>query len=155
MSEVIDEGFSFDPNMTEESVPSTPIVPIPPKPIYSVYILTDKNGGIVSVESTAFHTAEELENGGYVKIDEGTDGSIYGHAQPNYMREKYGEPVFDNAGRPNFKYVDGTITAFTDEEKAEFYTASSPSSGSESTSDLLKELEDLKARMLLIESEVK
>lgn len=155
MSEIIDPGFDVDPIPPEETVPSTPIVPIPPVPVYAVYIRTDTHGGIVSVESTAFHTAEDLEGKGYIKADEGTDGSIYGHAQPNYLREKYGVPIFDNAGRPNFKYADGTITAFTDEEKAELYTVPLSSSGSESTEDLKKELDEIKARMMLLESEVK
>lgn len=94
--------------------------------MYEVYILTDNQKGITGVESTAFHTAEELTGDGYVKIDEGTDGYVYGHAQPNYLYEKYGKTTYDDRGVPNFKYENGTITELTDEEKQSMYPPVEP-----------------------------
>lgn len=89
--------------------------------MYEVYILTDDQKGITGVESTTFHTVEELTGDGYVKVDEGTDGYVYGHAQPNYLYEKYGKTTYDDFGIPNFKYENGKITELTDEEKQSMY----------------------------------
>ena len=85
--------------------------------MYKVYTKTDENGCITDVESTAFYDEQKLIDDGFVKIDEGTDGRIYGHAQPNYLIEKYGQPMYDEQIRCNYKLVDTTPTLLTDEEK--------------------------------------
>lgn len=84
---------------------------------YKVYAKTDENGCITAIESTAFHDEQKLIDDGFVKIDEGSDGRIYGHAQPNYLLMKYGHPKMDADNRCNYKLVGTTITLLTDEEK--------------------------------------
>lgn len=85
--------------------------------IYKVYAKVNENGCIIGVESTAFHDEQKLIDDGFVKIDEGTDGRIYGHAQPNYLSLKYGKPKMDDEMRYNYKLVVTTPTLLTDEEK--------------------------------------
>lgn len=84
---------------------------------YKVYALPDTNNCIVGIESTAFHNEQELIDKGYVLIDEGSNGEIYGHAQPNYLKMKYGKPTYDDFGRPNFKYEDGKIVEIEEKDK--------------------------------------
>lgn len=90
-------------------------------PVYKVYVKTDVHGCIISVEGTAFHTEEELTEKGYVQIDEGTDGNIYAHCQPNYLREKHGKPMYDESGCPNFKLNESTVQELSEEEKEEYF----------------------------------
>lgn len=90
-------------------------------PMYKLYVKTDVHGCIISVEGTAFHTEEELTGKGYVQIDEGTDGNIYAHCQPNYLREKHGKPMYDESGCPNFKLNENTVTELSEEEKEEYF----------------------------------
>ena len=90
-------------------------------PVYKVYVKTDVHGCIISVEGTAFHTEEELTEKGYVQIDEGTDGNIYAHCQPNYLRKKHGKPMYDESGCPNFKLNENTVTELSEEEKEEYF----------------------------------
>lgn len=90
-------------------------------PMYKVYVKTDVHGCIISVEGTAFHTEEELTGKGYVQIDEGTDGNIYAHCQPNFLRYKYGKPMYDESGCPNFKLNENTVTELSEEEKEEYF----------------------------------
>lgn len=97
--------------------------------IYRVYILRDKNNCITDVWSTGnialgdTRTEEEMMELGYIKIDEGSDGTIYGHAQPNYLLMKYGKPTYDERNRSNFKYI-GRVIALTEEEKTVFFPPS-------------------------------
>lgn len=85
--------------------------------IYKVYAKVNENRCITDVESTAFHDEQKLIDDGFVKIDEGTNGRIYGHAQPNYLVEKYGKPKIDENGKFNFKYEDSKIVELTEDEK--------------------------------------
>lgn len=94
--------------------------------LYKVYAKLDAHSCIIGVESTAFHTEEELIDIGYIFIDEGSQGDMYGHAQPNYIRMKFGKPAYDNTFKPNFKLVDGEILEVTDEEKAEWFKPAPP-----------------------------
>lgn len=94
--------------------------------VYEVYVLIDDKNHIVGIESTAFYSVEELTEKGYIKIDEGEDGYVYGHAQPNYLYEKYGKPTYDDHCCPNFKYENGKITELTDEEKQTMYPPAEP-----------------------------
>ena len=90
-------------------------------PVYKVYVKTDVHGCIISVEGTAFHTEEELTGKGYVYVDEGTDGNIYAHCQPNYLKEKYGKAMYDESGCPNFQLNESTVTELSEEEKEEYF----------------------------------
>lgn len=85
-------------------------------PVYKVYVKTDVHGCIISVEGTAFHTEEELTGKGYVYVDEGTDGNIYAHCQPNYLKSKHGKPMYDESGCPNFKLNENTVQELSEEE---------------------------------------
>ena len=85
--------------------------------MYKVYIKTDNNNCVTGVESTAFHEENQLVDDGYIFVDEGENGEVYGHAQPNYLRSKYSKPTFDENVKPNFKYINNVIVELTDEEK--------------------------------------
>lgn len=99
--------------------------------IYRVYVLLDTNKCITDVWSTGNQalgdkrTEEEMMELGYIKIDEGQDGAIYGHAQPNYLMMKYGKPTYDEKMRCNFSYVDG-VHELTEEEKEKFFPPIEP-----------------------------
>ena len=84
---------------------------------YKVYIKTDKNNCVTSVESDL-----TLKNTtGYVQIDEGI-GDKYSHAQGNYFDVNNGEkPLRDSRGRCNYKYVDNEVVELTDEEKESLF----------------------------------
>lgn len=94
--------------------------------IYKVYALLDLNNCIIDVWSTGnqavgdIRTEQEMMELGYVKIDEGTDGEIYGRAQVNYLPMKYGKPTYDEKMRCNFSYVD-SVHELTEEEKEQLY----------------------------------
>lgn len=85
--------------------------------MYNVYAKTNEKECIIQIESTAFYDEQKLIDDGFVKIDEGTDGRIYGHAQPNYLLMKYGQPKMDAEMRYNYKLVGTTPTLLTEEEK--------------------------------------
>lgn len=85
--------------------------------MYKVYAKLDDNSHIIGIESTAFHAEEELTKQGYIKIDEGSDGHIYGHAQPNYLKEKCRKSMYDENGKCNFKYADGKVVELIEDEK--------------------------------------
>ena len=85
--------------------------------MYKVYIKLNSSNCIEAVESSAFYDEKELIEQGYVLLDEGEDGYIYGHAQPNYLKEKYGKSTYDRNGCANFKYVLGSVVELTEEEK--------------------------------------
>lgn len=99
--------------------------------IYKVYALLDLNNCIIDVWSTGnqavgdIRTEQEMMELGYVKIDEGTDGEIYGRAQVNYLPMKYGKPTYNEKMRCNFSYVD-IIHVLTEEEKELFFPPIEP-----------------------------
>lgn len=94
--------------------------------IFRVYAKLDENKCITDIWSTGNQclgdkrTEEEMMELGYVFIDEGSDGIIYGHAQPNYLLMKYGKPTYDEKMRCNFSYVD-SVHELTEEEKEQLY----------------------------------
>lgn len=96
---------------------------------YKVYVKKDEYGSIISIWSTGnqalvdSRTESQMMEDGYVFIDEGTDGDIYGYAQVNYAEMKHGKPLFDENGIPNFH--DNWIE-WTEEEKAEKYPPAKP-----------------------------
>lgn len=58
---------------------------------------------------------------GYIQIDEGTNGEIYGRAQVNYLKMKYGEDKFDENMFPNFKLVENEVKEVEPTEKEEWF----------------------------------
>lgn len=86
------------------------------KDIIKVYAKLDSNNSITEINSSVF-----LEDTiGFVEIDtsEGKeDRDKYAHAQGNYLENA----VFDEQGRPNYKYVDEKIQKLTEEEKEKLY----------------------------------
>ena len=130
----IDEGFSVDPYMV----------------IYQVYAKLDDNKCITDIWSTGnqclgdSRSIEETEALGYVKIDEGTDGEIYGHAQPNYLLMEYGKPTYDEQMRCNYKYIDKVIK-LSEEEKETFFPPVEPQP---SELELLKKRQELTEQAL-------
>ena len=115
--------------------------------IYKVYARATDAQLIDSIESTAFHTEDELLDGDYVLIDEGKDGRIYRHAQPNYLREKYGKPLVDEQMRYNYKLNGTTPQLLTDEEKEELFKPQppEPTEQEQFNAMILMELAKLKA----------
>lgn len=85
--------------------------------IYKVYVKADSNNCITGVESTAFYDEQELIEKGFIYIDEGSSGEIYGHAQPNYLLKQYGEPCYDDQCRCNYKLIDLKPVILTEDEK--------------------------------------
>lgn len=73
---------------------------------YSVFVKTDSNACIVSVNSSAFADAEWG-----IRIDEGT-GDKYYHAQGNY----FSNGIYTDDGIPRYKLVDGAPELRTEEE---------------------------------------
>lgn len=73
-----------------------------------VYVKTDSKDVITEINSDIFLISVE----GYTLIDEG-DGDRYAHAQGNYLPD----PIVDEQGRYNFKFVNGEVIALTEEEK--------------------------------------
>ncbi|MFQ9922535.1 MAG: hypothetical protein ACLRVU_03415 [Beduini sp.] len=115
--------------------------------MYKVYAKLDTNNCIISIEGTAFHTEQELTDQGYIYIDEGEDGDVYGHCQPNYLIRKYGYPIIDAQFRYNYKLVDMIPTLLTDEEKESLYSPVTyqPSEQEKINSQLILEIAKLKA----------
>ena len=91
--------------------------------IHKVFARLDENSCITDIWSTGNQclgdkrTIEEMIENGYVQIDEGANGEIYGRAQVNYLSMKFGKPCYDEQMKPNFRYVD-EVVELTDEEKA-------------------------------------
>lgn len=114
---------------------------------YKVYAKVNEQNLIQGIESTAFHAENELLENGYVLIDKGTNGRIYGHAQPNYLREKYGQPTFDEQFRNNYKLNGTTPHLLTDEEKEELFKPQppEPTEQEQFNAMILMELAKLKA----------
>lgn len=94
--------------------------------IYEVFAKLDDNKCIIDIWSTGnqalgdTHSIEDMEALGYIKIDEGTDGKIDGHAQSHYLESKYGKTKFDENNFPNYKYLDKVIE-LSSEEKEELF----------------------------------
>lgn len=80
------------------------------KDIYEVYALTDKEGRIININSSAF-LHEWAEDVGWVKIDEGY-GDKYHHAQGNYLPKA----IRDERGIYQFKLVNGQVVERTQAE---------------------------------------
>lgn len=80
--------------------------------IYRVFVKTDEHDCITDVWSTGNQalgdkrTIEEMQELGYIQIDEGANGEIYGRAQVNYLKMKYGKDKFDENMLPNFKLAE-------------------------------------------------
>lgn len=94
--------------------------------IYKVYVLLDINKCITDVWSTGNQclgdkrTEEEMQELGYIKIEEGSDGEIYGRAQVSYLQSKYGKPMYDEENIPNFNFEE-TVKEVTPKEKEEWF----------------------------------
>lgn len=120
--------------------------------MYEVFALLDSNKCITDIWSTGnqalgdTRSIEDIKALGYVKIDEGTDGEIYGHAQPNYLKMKYGKTMYDEQMRCNYKYIDNIIE-LTDDEKETFFSpiAKQPTEQDKINAQLMKEIALLKA----------
>lgn len=94
--------------------------------LYKVFARLDEHSCITDIWSTGNQalgdkrTIEEMQELGYMQIDEGANGQIYGHAQVNYLKMKYGKDKFDENNFPNFKYAD-EVQEVTEEEKQEWF----------------------------------
>ena len=77
---------------------------------YIVYAITDSNGYITAVNSSAFLTGTT----GWTEIDHGY-GDKYHHAQGNY----FPQPIITMGGAYRYKLVDGKPVACTAEEIAQ------------------------------------
>lgn len=76
---------------------------------YIVYVLTEADGRITALNSSAFLA----DVSGWAQIDRGISEK-YGHAQNNYLPK----PLIDEQGRYRYKLVDGAVTERTPEELA-------------------------------------
>lgn len=121
--------------------------------LYKVYAKLDTNKCITGIWSTGNQalgdktTIQEILDEGYVKIDEGSDGKIYGHAQQNYLKMKYGKPCYDDEMKCNYKLINGNITFLTEEDKADFYPIPIPQPSEQEliNSQMILEIAKLKA----------
>lgn len=80
---------------------------------YGVYIKTDAQSRITTINSSAFLT----DTDGWVKIDHG-EGDAFHHAQGNY----FPLPIMDERGIYRYKLVDGKPIERTAEEMDADYT---------------------------------
>lgn len=87
--------------------------------IYKVYIHTNEKQLVDGIESSAFFPEADLQERGYIQIDEGYDSAVYGHAQANYLENNYSQPMYDTAFRNNYIYEHEAIRLLTEEEKEE------------------------------------
>lgn len=76
---------------------------------YDVYVKLDSQNRIIAVSSSAFLTNTE----GWTLIDSGS-GDKYHHAQNNYLPD----PLVDENGLYNYRYIDGQAVRRSAEEKA-------------------------------------
>lgn len=81
---------------------------------YIVYVLTDTQGHITAINSSAFLA----DTTGWVQIDQG-GGDKYHHAQGNY----FDKPITDNRGIYRYELVDGQPVERTQEEMDADYAA--------------------------------
>ena len=118
--------------------------------MYEVFAKLDDNKCITDIWSTGNQclgdkrSIEDMQELGYVKIDEGTDGTIYGHAQSNYLLMKYGKSTYDENMRCNYKYIDKVIE-LTDDEKETLFPAVEPQP---SALELLKKRQEITEQAL-------
>jgi len=84
--------------------------------MYKVYIKTDKNNNIVTINSSAFL----VDTIGWIEIDEGI-GDKYHHAQGHYLEKG----LFDNFGRYNYKY-NGEVVEIPEDDKPPIPTPEPP-----------------------------
>ena len=97
---------------------------------YIVYIKTDTENRIISINSSAFL----FDVTGWTQIDEGL-GDKFHHAQGNYLEKG----LVDEHGRYNYRYVDGQVVEIPESEKPPV-PAPEPS--------MMERLEALEAAML-------
>lgn len=76
---------------------------------YKVFIKINANKEITAVNSSEFLSDTE----GWIEIDSGI-GDKYHHAQNNY----FNNPLTDENGLYNYKFVDGAVIERTNEDKA-------------------------------------
>lgn len=88
-----------------------------------VYAKYDENNSIVAIRSNIFLG----DTDGWTQIDEWQDDQdryMYAHVDNGeYVQEKYGKPLYDDSGRPNFH---GDFVEWTEEEKEEKYPLPDP-----------------------------
>ena len=88
-----------------------------------IYAKYDPNNSIMDVRSNIF--INNLD--GWTQIDEwvsGEDRYLYAHADNGeYVQEKYGKPLYDDKGRPNFH---DNFILWSEEEKEELYPIQEP-----------------------------
>ena len=75
---------------------------------YIVYIKTDTENRIISINSSAFL----FDATGWTQIDEGI-GDKFHHAQGNYLDT----PITDEYGRYNYRYTNGQVVEIPESEK--------------------------------------
>lgn len=95
---------------------------------YKVYIKINANEEITAVNSSEFLSDTE----GWIEIDSGI-GDKYHHAQNNY----FNNPLTDENGLYNYKFVDGAVIERTNEDKASELTRI----------ETQKEIAELKAKL--------
>lgn len=104
-----------------------------------IYAKRDEHDSIIRLVSNIFLDNTE----GYEEIDrwtEGQDRYLYAHADNGeYVKEKYGKPLFDENGIPNYH---GDFVEWNEEEKQEKYPTPEPEPS---------ELEQLKKRQEITE----
>lgn len=107
-----------------------------------IYAKRDEHDSIIRLVSNIFLDNTE----GYEEIDrwtEGQDRYLYAHADNGeYVKEKYGKPLFDEQGRPNFKKG---FVEWTDDEKQEKYPLDEPQP---SEIELLKQRQEITEQAL-------
>ena len=119
--------------------------------MYKVFAKLDEHNCITDVWSTGNQclgdkrTIEEMQELGYVQIDEGVNGEIYGRAQVNYLPMKYGKPTYDEQTHCNYKYIEKVIE-LSEEEKETFFppVKPQPSEQDQFNAMILKEIALLK-----------
>ena len=102
-------------NMIDGADPFYTGEPIKQRPPYIVYVRTDSNGCITSINSSAFLR----ETDGWTEVDSGF-GDKYHHAQGNY----FPLPIIDERGIYRYKLMDGKPVERTQEEMDADYTPS-------------------------------
>lgn len=128
---------------TNEEVPEeVPEIVEPTIPPYGVYVLTDENNKIISINSDAFLTDPLM---GWTKIDEGY-GDKYHHAQNNYLDK----PCWAEGGVLRYKLVDGEIVERSQEEIDE-EIASLPEPEESNENLLMETAADHEYRICLLE----
>ena len=109
-----------------------------------IYVRYDNNNSIVELKSNIF-----LEDStDWKEIDvwqEGQDRYIYAHADNGeYIEQKYGKPLYDELGRPNFH---DDFLLWTDEEKEKLYPVVTKEEQTDEIDQLKQEIEILNQAM--------